>query len=136
VPVVADETLCSLDDARVLIDRRGCDVFNIRISKCGGLVNAARLHDLAAAAGLRCQLGAQVGETGILSAAGRHYATRRDGLLWFEGSYGAILLEEDLTAPDITVGHGGRAPALRSPGLGVAPVPERLERYRTETFAA
>ena len=80
-------------------------------------------------AGLACQLGAQVGETGILSAAGRQVATRLDSLLWREGSYGRILLKEDITEPDVTVGPGGWAPALESPGLGTAPAPDALERY-------
>jgi muconate cycloisomerase len=133
-PIAADESLCSFADAERLIRERGCDIFNLRVSKCGGLLNAARLRDLATAAGLRCQLGAQVGETGILSAAGRHLATRSADLIWHEGSYGALLLEQDLTVPDITVGPGGWAPALDAPGLGVAPDPERLRAFTTETF--
>lgn len=129
VPVVADESLCSLEDARTLINRQACDIFNVRISKCGGLINAARIDRLAREAGLKCQLGAQVGEAGILSAAGRHYATRSAGVRWCEGSYGQLLLEEDLTDPDITVGPGGVAPALDSAGMGVIPVADRLQKY-------
>jgi len=129
VPVVADESLCSLEDARTLINEQACDVFNVRISKCGGLINAGRIDQLARAAGLACQLGAQVGEAGILSAAGRHYATRSQGVRWCEGSYGQLLLEEDITEPDITLGPGGMAPALEAHGIGVTPAPERLQRY-------
>ena len=129
VPVVADESLCSLQDARTLIREQACDIFNVRISKCGGLINAGRIDQLARAAGLDCQLGAQVGEAGILSAAGRHYATRSQGVRWCEGSYGQLLLEEDITEPDITLGPGGMAPALEAHGLGVTPAPERLQRY-------
>jgi L-alanine-DL-glutamate epimerase-like enolase superfamily enzyme len=129
VPVVADESLCSLEDARTLIREQACDVFNVRISKCGGLINAGRIDRLAREAGLACQLGAQVGEAGILSAAGRHYATRSPGVRWCEGSYGQLLLQEDITEPDITVGPGGIAPALEGVGIGVSPVPERLQRY-------
>ena len=114
---------------RQLISRQACDIFNVRISKCGGLINAARIDRLAREAGLKCQLGAQVGEAGILSAAGRHYATRSAGVRWCEGSYGQLLLEEDLTDPDITVGPGGVAPALDSAGMGVIPVAERLQKY-------
>lgn len=129
VPVVADESLCSLADARLLIRERACDVFNVRISKCGGLINAGRIDALAREAGLACQLGAQVGETGILSAAGRHYATRSAGVRWCEGSYGSLLLEEDITEPDVTVGPGGMAPALDSAGIGVTPAAALLQRH-------
>jgi L-alanine-DL-glutamate epimerase-like enolase superfamily enzyme len=132
VPVVADESLCSLEDARTLIRERACDVFNVRISKCGGLVNAGRIDRLAREAGLACQLGAQVGEAGILSAAGRHYATRSAGVRWCEGSYGKLLLEEDITEPDITVGPGGVAPALEGAGIGVTPGAALLQRHEQE----
>ncbi len=129
IPVVADESLCSLDDAHRLIRAQACDIFNVRISKCGGLINAARIDQLARDAGLKCQLGAQVGEAGILSAAGRHYATRSAGVRWCEGSYGQLLLEEDITEPDVTVGPGGVAPALEADGMGVTLSAERLQRY-------
>ena len=131
VPVVADESLCSHADGERLVAERGCDVFNLRVSKNGGLLNTARLYRLARAAGLRCQLGAQVGETGLLSAAGRHVATRLADIVWCEGSYGWILLRPDIVTPDITVGRGGWAPALTAPGLGVTPEPGKLERYTT-----
>ncbi|MHC4514794.1 MAG: mandelate racemase/muconate lactonizing enzyme family protein [Planctomycetota bacterium] len=132
VQVVADESICSFEDAQRLIDNRACNVFNLQLSKCGGLVNCGRLHSLAFRAGVSCQLGAQMGETGILSAAGRQVATRLDSLLWQEGSFGRLLLETDITAPDVTVGPGGWAPALDSPGLGVAPVTRALERHTVD----
>jgi L-alanine-DL-glutamate epimerase-like enolase superfamily enzyme len=131
VPVVADESLCSHADGERLVHERGCDIFNLRVSKNGGLLNTLRLHRLAKAAGLRCQLGAQVGETGLLSAAGRHVATRLSDIVWCEGSYGRILLRPDIVVPDVTVGRGGWAPALDAPGLGVTPDPRLLERFTT-----
>ena len=127
VPVVVDESLATLEDARRLVDRRACDIFNVRISKVGGLVNAARIQRCVRAAGLECQLGAQVGETGLLSAAGRHFATRVDDVRWCEGSYDNVLLETQITAPDVTVGPGGWADAIAGPGLGVAPLEEALD---------
>lgn len=129
VPVVADESLCSFDDAEELIARRACAMFNLRVSKHGGLLNTGRIHALARGAGIACQLGAQVGEAGFLSAAGRHVATRLAGLRWCEGSYGRILLEDDVVEPDLTVGPGGAAPALTGPGLGVIPRLAQLQRW-------
>ena len=131
VPVVVDESLCSTEDAKALIDTGACEIFNIRISKCGGLSNAARLYSMAANAGLRCQLGAQVGETGILSAAGRHFASRLQNVLWCEGSFGKLLLEEEIMQPDISVGAGGVGHALTLPGIGVEPKKALLDHYTT-----
>lgn len=132
VPVVADESVASVEDARRTVDMAACNIFNIRVSKMGGLSNAARIHRIAREGGLECQLGAQVGESGILSAAGRHYATRSDEVRWYEGSYDSVLLETAVTEPDITVGPGGRASAIVGPGLGVSPIAERLDGCTVE----
>jgi muconate cycloisomerase len=116
IPIVADESLASLADARRLAERRACHVFNVRVSKLGGMLAAAQAVDIARDADIGWMLGAHVGESALLSAAGRHVATRRDGGRWFEGSYGALLLEEDVA--DLTASDG-RGAALTGPGLGV-----------------
>lgn len=69
IPVMADESLCTLEDGQRLIDERAADIFNIRLGKCGGFLGAKKLVDLAREHRLGCHLGALVGETGILSAA-------------------------------------------------------------------
>lgn len=119
VPIMHDESLCSLVDGRAAVEQGTCDLFNIRLSKCGGFVNSLRIAALAHSNGLGYQLGCQVGETGILSAAGRHFATSVAGIRFLEGSYDRHLVEERLTREDLTFGFGGRAPALPGPGLGV-----------------
>ena len=119
VPLMLDESLCSLIDARRAIERGTCDLFNIRLSKCGGFLNSLRLAALAHQAGLGYQLGCQVGETGILSAAGRHFATSVANIRYLEGSFDRFLVRERLTVEDITFGYGGVAPALKNPGLSV-----------------
>jgi len=133
VPVAADESLCTRADAERLVAGRGCDIFNLRVSKNGGLVLTHDLYQIAMRGGLRCQLGAQVGETGLLSAAGRHIATRCPGLVWFEGSYGNLLLKKELTRPNIRIRRGGWARALTTPGLGVEPHPKRLGAWSAQS---
>lgn len=137
VPIMHDESLCSLADARTAIEQGTCDLFNIRLSKCGGFVNSLRLAALAHSSGLGYQLGCQVGESGILSAAGRHFATSVADIRFLEGSYDRHLVEERLTREDLTFGYGGRARALGGCGLGVAideaslaRVTQREERIR------
>jgi muconate cycloisomerase len=118
--VVVDESLCTLDDARTLIAARACSVFNVRVSKCGGPLAALELVALAQASGLVCQLGAQVGESGILTAAGRLVATVADpAFRHHEGADNLFLLQRDLTVENLTVRPGGRGDALTGPGLGV-----------------
>lgn len=130
--VVADESLCSIADAEKLIDLKACDVFNIRVSKCGGLINSAAIYHKAVQAGLACQLGAQVGETAILSAAGRHIATRCKHIRWSEGSYGCLLLKRDITRTSMTIGPGGWARRIDRPGIGVNPNEKQINKCTTK----
>ncbi len=128
VPLMLDESLCSLVDAERALADQSCDLFNLRLSKCGGFIPSLRLAQFAALHGLGCQLGCQVGETAILSAAGRHFACSVAGLRYLEGSYDRHLVHEALATQDLTFGWGGRAPALAGPGLGISLHPQALER--------
>jgi muconate cycloisomerase len=128
VPIMLDESLCGVIDAERAVAEEACDLFNIRLSKCGGFLPSLRLVQLARRHGLGCQLGCQVGETAILSAAGRHFASSVADLRYLEGSYDRHLVREALGTRDITFRRGGKAPALPGPGLGVEIDPEALER--------
>ena len=119
IPLMLDESLCSLTDAHRAIESGTCDLFNIRLSKCGGFVSSLRLAAIAHQAGLGYQLGCQVGETGILSAAGRHFASSVANIRYLEGSYDRHLVRERLTVQDLTFGRRGQAPTLTAPGLSV-----------------
>lgn len=119
VSIMLDESLCSLRDAERATERGTCDLFNLRLSKCGGFLRTLRLAAAAHRAGLGYQLGCQVGETGILSAAGRQLATSIGGIRFLEGSYDRHLVRERLTVEDLTFGFGGKARRLEGLGLGV-----------------
>ncbi|GDY07805.1 dipeptide epimerase [Planctomycetia bacterium] len=119
IPLMLDESLCSLTDAHRAIESGTCDLFNIRLSKCGGFLSSLRLAALARQAGLGYQLGCQVGETGILSAAGRHFACSITDIRSLEGSYDRHLVREPLTRQDLTFRRRGLAASLPGPGLGV-----------------
>lgn len=132
-PIMLDESLCGMVDAERAIAAGTCDLFNLRLSKCGGILPSLRLAQRARAAGLACQLGCQVGETAILSAAGRHFATTVGGLRYLEGSYDRRLVREALATTDLTFGYGGVAPALTGAGLGIAIDPAALARVTVRT---
>jgi muconate cycloisomerase len=133
IPVMLDESLCSLRDAERAAAGGWCDLFNIRLSKCGGFLRSLRLAAFAKRHGLACQLGCQVGETGILSAAGRHFACSVADLRYLEGSYDRFLVQERLTKQNLTFGFRGRAPALSGPGLSVDVDRTALKRVTTST---
>jgi muconate cycloisomerase len=117
--IMLDESLTSAADAEAAIADKTCDLFNIRLSKCGGFVASLKLAAMAHAAGLGYQLGCHPGETGVLSAAGRHWACAVGNIRYAEGSYDRHVFNRPLTNEDMTFGYGGRAPAIRRAGLGV-----------------
>lgn len=128
LPIMLDESLCSMVDAERAEDGETCDLFNLRLSKCGGFIASLRLAQHAKRHGLGYQLGCQVGETAILSAAGRHFAASVKDIRYTEGSYDNHLVREALATTDLTFGWGGWAPALEGPGLGITIDPKALER--------
>lgn len=129
VPLMVDESLVTFADAEELISHQAVDYFNIRVSKCGGLSRSLAIAQRAARASIRLQVGSQVGETAILSAAGRHLAAALEEVDFVEGSYGSLLLTEDVSADGVRFGHRGEAPLLTSPGLGIRVLEERLRKY-------
>ena len=126
-PVMLDESLCGQVDAEQAAADGWCDLFNLRLSKCGGFIPSLRLAQLAKRHGLGYQLGCQVGETAILSAAGRHFATSVRDIRYVEGSYDRHLVWEALSVEDLTFRRGGAAPALVGSGLGVTIDPARVD---------
>jgi L-Ala-D/L-Glu epimerase len=127
IPIVADESLCLERDAEKLASLNACQVFNLRLSKCGGILAAIRLYEIGRKKAIAAQLGCQVGETGILSAAGRQLAVNRK-FLYLEGSYSSYLLKNDIVNEPVEFGPGGVARPLAGHGLGVSVNEETLQR--------
>jgi muconate cycloisomerase len=132
IPVMLDESLCGYPDAVFAAEQGFADLFNVRLSKCGGIFPSLRITALAPRHRLGVQLGCHPGETGILSAAGRHFAANVARLRYLEGSYDRHVLTRNLIAEEITFGYGGRARPLKGPGLGVMVDPAALEAMTVE----
>jgi L-alanine-DL-glutamate epimerase-like enolase superfamily enzyme len=138
--IVVDEGLTDRDSLQRFISHRACTGANIRISKCGGLLGAyARCREVLDA-GLMLQVGCQVGESSLLSAAHlmllSALAPLTPGVRYAEGCFGRHLLREDPVSPLVQFGYGGRPP--RPPvgaGLGVQVDRAMLERWALDQAA-
>ena len=135
-----DESLCSQEDALWIAENKGAHIFNLRISKNGGILNTLEIAKVAKHAGIACQLGAQVGETSILTRAGQVVAEHLGNLIYHEGAFGTMLLDFDVTKKPIMFAQNGLfdcRPLRTRPGLGIDishPYLERMTCHST-TFA-
>jgi len=73
ISLIADESVISLRSMRAAIEFNAFDVVDIRLSKLGGAMLSSHLVELAREAGMEFYVGAMVGETPILAAAGAHF---------------------------------------------------------------
>jgi L-Ala-D/L-Glu epimerase / N-acetyl-D-glutamate racemase len=135
--VVVDEGLSDRGSLERFIAHRACTGANVRISKCGGLIGAYARCREALDAGLVLQVGCQVGESSLLSAAQlmllQALAPLTPGVRYAEGCFGRHLLGEDPVSPLVQFGYGGRPP--RRPvgaGLGVGVDRAMLERWAVD----
>jgi len=129
VRVIHDESLVLIEDAKRLHALGVADIFNIRISKCGGILPALKLAGFARQRGIGVQLGCMVGETSILSSAGVRFLEQTPGITYCEGSYGPLLLAEDVARRSVHFRLGGKPPRLRAGGLVADVNPEALAAH-------
>jgi L-alanine-DL-glutamate epimerase-like enolase superfamily enzyme len=129
--------LSDRESLQAFISQRACTGANVRISKCGGLIGAYARCREALDAGLMLQVGCQVGESSLLSAAHltllSALAPMTPGVRYAEGCFGRHLLREDPVSPLVQFGYGGRPP--RRPagtGLGVQVDQAMLERWAVD----
>jgi L-alanine-DL-glutamate epimerase-like enolase superfamily enzyme len=118
--IIADESFNDEESLKQLLAQKACTGINVRISKCGGLVAAAARCEDALRASLTLQIGCQVGESSLLSAAQLILISATPHAQYFEGCYGKHLLQDDPVSPCLQLGYGGRPPLLPDGfGLGV-----------------
>jgi L-alanine-DL-glutamate epimerase-like enolase superfamily enzyme len=131
VPVMADESCYTLQDAMALARAGAADILSVYVGKGGGLGPARKMAAVAESAGLTCTVGSNL-ELGIASAAMTHLATATTGVGAEEfpcDILGPLAYEHDLLAEPLDV-RDGTVAAPDKPGLGVELDEQMLTRYR------
>ena len=129
-PIVLDESCLRREQLSQLDDPRSQWIVNVRVSKMGGLFRSLDVIEAARGRGVGVIVGAQVGETSLLTRAALTAArAAADALVAQEGAFGTFLLEHDVCDPPLMFGAGGvldvaAHPMLTAPGLG---------RFRTDS---
>lgn len=108
VPLILDESFNNIGQLTQLKDNQHGFIINLRVSKMGGLLRSLSLAEAAVEQGIGLIIGAQVGETSILTRAGLSVANSiKPNQTAMEGAFGTQLLEHDLTQVPLMFGLAG-----------------------------
>lgn len=99
VPIMADESVHSPQDALRIILAEAADLINIKLMKCGGIMKARQIAAIAEAAGIPCMMGC-MGESEVGIAAGVHLAAALKNVRYAD-------LDSDLLQKNKLVKKGG-----------------------------
>ena len=133
VPVIADESVYSLQDAITLAHLGAADVFSIYVGKAGGIGPAKRIAEFAESAGLKSTVGSNL-ELGVGSAAMVHLAMATRGISAEEfpcDIIGPFYYEDDIVREPLPIKPGQARPNDR-PGLGVELDEKKVKKYRVK----
>lgn len=131
VPVIADESIYTLQDAMTLFRLRAADVFSIYVGKAGGLGPARKIAAFAETVGLKCTVGSNL-ELGVGSAAMVHLVLSAKNIAAEEfpcDIIGPLFYEDDVVKEPLPI-TAGQARAYDQPGLGVELDDDKIRKYR------
>ncbi len=133
VPLMAHEGCFSFTDFTALLELGAVGVLGVNTERPGGITQALRAIDYAAARGLGTVLHNQ--PLGLASAAQVHLGAARAAVLGHAMElFGHIMLEDDLILEPLDY-RGGMVRVPHGPGLGVTLDEAALERYATAPAA-
>jgi L-alanine-DL-glutamate epimerase-like enolase superfamily enzyme len=81
VPVMADESVCSLTDLEGIVDGGICDRVNLKLMKSGGLYQLKRMIEYCSVNDIGCQIGCMI-ETPVGISAGVHLGLSSAAVKW------------------------------------------------------
>jgi len=128
VILMACESAPTLNDVERIIREGYYKMINVKLSRNGGFRRSLRIIETIRKSGQSFQIGCTIGESGILSAAGRALGLLCRDAKYYDGSYDQFLLRENITLENVSFGPGGEAGPLDGPGLGVKINKESLMR--------
>ncbi len=116
VPVLADESLYDLNDALNLFKQGACDMFNIKLMKCGGIHEAQKIAAFAGEQRIACMMGSMLeGPVSLLAAA--HFSLSQPAITMIDMDSPLYLEAHPLLTPfyrDADTFH-----LAKNPGLGI-----------------
>ena len=106
--IILDESFTHVGQVPLFADIGSQWIVNVRVSKLGGILRSLEVIDRLRSSGIQIIIGAQVGETSLLTRAALLIANcSRDILVAQEGAFGTLLLKRDVCTPALMFGAGG-----------------------------
>jgi O-succinylbenzoate synthase len=129
-PLCLDESIHSPLHARWAIEIKACRIINLKVGRVGGLSNALTIHQLSLEAGIPLWCGGML-ETGVGRAVNLHLAALPNFRLPGDISATERYYVEDIAAPNFHLNPADSTITVPTgPGIGVAVLPDRLQKYR------
>ncbi len=128
VLMMACESAPTLEDVEVIAEEGFYQMVNVKLCRSGGFRRALKIIKFIRSKGLSFQIGCTLGESGILSSAGRTLCLICKDAKYYDGSYDKFLLKENVTLENVSFGQGGEAGRLEGPGLGMDVSSDKLKR--------
>jgi o-succinylbenzoate synthase len=134
-PICLDESLPSAAATRRALELGSCRVVNLKPARMGGLLEAARAHDVCVARGIPVWCGGML-EFGIGRAASVALASLPGFSLPGDIAGSDRYFDEDIVDPPIVAQGGAIQVPLSRPGLGHEPLLERIARRTLRSHEA
>jgi L-alanine-DL-glutamate epimerase-like enolase superfamily enzyme len=126
IPVILDESLISPKSYERIIKHDAANILNIRLSKLGGYSLASKMVQDKSDA-VKFGIGAMVGESPILAAAGYFFGCAHPGHLYIQGYSHRILHGSTFTLGGPLMKRGKVSSKEKGPGMGLTLDPNALE---------
>jgi O-succinylbenzoate synthase len=127
-PICLDESITSARAAFDAISMGACSIVNIKAGRVGGYIEARKVHDVCAAAGVPVWCGGML-ETGIGRAANVALAALPNFKLPGDTSASDRFYKKDITPPFVL--NEGRLKVPKGPGIGVQVLTDVLDEITT-----
>lgn len=134
VPILADESVHTPEDAYRVIKMGAADAIKIKISKVGGYIAARKIIDIAEASGTKLVIGQGICSS-LEAAAEAHLACAYPHVHPVAEMVGPTKLKGDLVEPGLDL-KSGYLDLPHGPGLGVTLTMKAVERYTIKPVRA
>jgi muconate cycloisomerase len=128
MPIMADESVCTPQDAFRVASCRAAQIFSLKLTKSGGFLATKKIAGIAEAAGIPCYVGCMI-ETSVGTAAYLQFTVSARQVTYGCELFGPLLLQDDIVVNPVRYA-GGNIETPQGPGLGVTLDEAKIEQYR------